>query len=131
MAITKDHGRQHALTAAQPFTYDDLETGVALSAVTIPGGAMVISGELVIETAFNSATSDVIAVGDTSGETSLVGNTDVSSAGRTDLTPTAGFSAVNDDITIRWTGSGAAPTAGSGYLVVTYVIAGRSTDVQP
>lgn len=132
MAITQDHGRQHALTAVQAFTYADLESGTDLPAVNVPGGAIILSGELIIETALNSATSDTISVGDGSTADAYLAATDVQSTGRTALTSVgAGALAAKGAVNLTWTGSGAAPSAGSGYLVVTYAIVGRSTDVQP
>lgn len=131
MSITKNTGRQTVLTAIQRFTFDDLETGVALEAVVIPGGAYVVDGELVIETAFNSATSDVIAIGDSASETGYLGNTNSQATGRTSLVPAGAIYAANDALTVRWTGVGTAPTAGVGFVRVSYVIDGRAVEVQP
>ena len=132
MSITKDPGRQFPLVAVVRFTYADLESGVDLGAVDLPGGAIRMGGELVIETAFNSATSDTISVGDAGGNDAALAATDVTSAGTTALTGFSGeIQSTPETLTLTWTGTGAAPTAGSGYLRVTYGIEGRATDAQP
>jgi hypothetical protein len=131
MAITKDRGRQTVLTAMQHFTYDDFTSGVATEAVDLPGGAYIISGELVITTAFNSGTSDAMEVGDSGGVATLLSSTSVASTGRTDLTPPDAPLSAKDAVTIELTSVGAAATAGAGFLRVEYVIDGRANEVQP
>lgn len=132
MSIVKNPGRQHPLVAFKRFTYADLVSGSAIGAIDLPGGAIRLRGELVIETAFNSATSDVIAIGDAASATALLANTDVTSAGRTAFTGFAGeVQSVKEAVTVRWTGAGTAPTQGAGYILVEYAIEGREVDVQP
>ena len=130
--LTKDHGRQPVLSAKIPFTFADLTSGEITEAIDLPGGAYIVSGELVITTGFDSATSDNIEVGLLAVATNtLLTATDVSSTGITAIVPVGGSLAAADTITIEWTGAGAAPTAGVGFLRVDYVIDGRATDTQP
>lgn len=131
MSITKNGGRQTVLTAMQRFTFADLENGVALEAVDVPGGAYIVSGELVIETAFNAGTSDTIAVGHTGDDDGLLTATDVQSTGRTPLVPAGGTYAAKDSVTLKWATAGTAATAGAGFVRVEYVIDGRANEVQP
>lgn len=131
MAITEDRGRQTVLSAMVHFTYADFTSGSATAAVTLPGGAHVVSGQLVVTTAWNSATSAAIEVGDTSAVDSLMSSQDVkTAAGVWDITPYTGAYSAKEDITIELTEVGAA-TAGAGYLVINYVIDGRAVEVQP
>lgn len=131
--LQKSAGRQPALVAKMPFTYEDLadDSGTALNAIIMPGNARVIGGALVVTEAFDSGTSDNIAVGDVDDETRYLGDTDVSALGYTELTPTEHKYVGKKAVTLRWTGDGSAPTAGEGELIVEYVIDDRATEVQP
>lgn len=133
MPISKEVGRQYVLSAKVPFAFGDFgASGVIEPALDLPGGATVIGGELVITTAFNSGTSDVITVGDIGGtEDRYATAVDGQAAARTALTLNGvGYSAPAV-IGIDWTGVGAAPTAGAGYVDVQYVMDGRAHEVQP
>lgn len=130
MPLTKVAGRQCVLSAAIPFTYADLTSGEITEAIDLPGGAYIVSGEVVVTTAFNSATSDAIEVGLLSGATNdLLSSTSIAATGITPIVPFAGSLATTDTVTVEWTGVGAAPTAGAGFLRVDYTIDGRATEV--
>lgn len=130
MAISKDVGRQYPLVARVPFTYADFgASGVAEQAVDTPAGAKVIGGELVITTAFNSATSDAIDVGDGVTPGRYLSAQDVkTAAGRFALVPTNYSYAEKDTIDIEWTGVGTAPTQGAGYLLLQYILEDRANE---
>ena len=130
--LTKDHGRQPVLSAKIPFTLSDLTSGEITEAIDLPGGAYIVSGEVVITTAFDSGTSDAIEVGLLGVATdSLLGSTSIASTGITALVPFEGALAAANAVTIEWTGAGTAATTGVGFLRLDYVIDGRATDVQP
>lgn len=130
-SLTKSAGRQPVLSAAIPFTFSDLTSGEITEAIVLPGGAYITGGEVVITTAFDSATSDAIEVGLLAVATdTLLSSTSIASTGITALVPVGGSLAASDTVTIEWTGVGAAPSAGVGFLRVEYVIDGRATDVQ-
>jgi hypothetical protein len=132
MALTKDHGRQPVLSAKIPFTFNDLTSGEITEAIDLPGGAYIVSGEVVITTAFDSATSDAIEVGLLSGATDdLLSSTSIAATGITAIVPFAGALAATDTVTIEWTQVGGGTSAGVGFLRVDYVIDGRATDTQP
>ncbi len=132
MPITKNPARQELKVAEVAFTYLDLAPSASVQpAIELPGGAVVVGGQLVIDTAFNSATNDQIAVGDAASAARYLGDTVVRTNGaRTALVPTGFINTGPTDVTIRWTGTGAAPTAGAGRLQVEYYIRGRSTSTQ-
>ena len=90
MSITKDIGRQYPLVARVDFTYASFgASGVAEEAIDLPVGAVVTGGALVITTAFNSATTDAIEVGDGDAVARFLASQDVkSAAGRFALTGT-------------------------------------------
>ncbi len=115
MAIKKDNGRQYPLIAKVAFAYSDLVSGVAAEAIDLPPNATIIGGELVIETAFNSATTSVIDVGDGADPNRYTASSvNVKVAGRTALTLTGYRYTGKDTIDILWAETGAAATQGSG-----------------
>lgn len=132
MAITKNSGRQTGLWAEVSFTYADLVSATPQQAVDVPPNAVLVGGELVISTAFNSGTSDVIEIGDGGDDDRYtVSDVNVAAAGRTALTITGYRYTVQDTIDIKWTGAGTAPTAGAGTLRLQYLIKDRATETQP
>jgi len=132
MSITKDVGRQYPLIARVAFTFEDFVSGTIQAAVDIPGGAVVTGGAIVITTAFDSATSDTMTVGDVGDvETRYETSVDGSSAARSVLALDGVAYAAPAEIGIKWTGVGAAPAQGAGYLDVEYAIDGRAQEVQP
>jgi hypothetical protein len=133
MAITKNRGRQTAVEAYVDVTFSDLTTptslnGVASLAIDLPVGAQVVGGDLVVGTAFNSGTSDVITVGDALIANRYLASTSIAAAGRTPLTFT-GYQtlATSNKVIVTWTGVGAAPTAGAFRLRVAYIINKRAS----
>jgi len=128
MPITQDSGRQWPLTARVDFGYSDLTSGSDDVALTLPGGATVIGGELMLDTAFNSATSDVATIGDAGSATRYLSSTSIAATGRTALALSGYTTTAPTDVNVSWTGVGAVPTAGAGTLTVTYVLAGRSNE---
>ena len=124
MAITKNRGRQSPIEAYVDITFADLagNSGVSLVAIDVPVGAQLVGGDLVVNTAFNSATSDAITVGDITNATRYLGSTTIAALARTPLVPT-GFQTTSTQPAVRvaWTGVGAIPTAGSIRLRVAYI----------
>ena len=130
MAITKQAGRQWPLVGKAEFAFGDLTDATAVEAVDLPYGAIVTGGMLVITTAFDSATSDTIAV--SVGSDTLLAAQDVkTAAGSWPFTAGSGPTTAPDTVDVTWDGTGAAPSAGAGYLIVEYVIDDRATEVQP
>lgn len=126
MAITKKSGRQEIISAVVNFAFGDLVDATAVEAVNLPAGAVVVGGALIIRTAFNSATSDTIAV--TLGSETLLAATDVKTAVVSKLFTAGTIAAITapDTVDITWDGTGTAPSAGAGILVVNYIVEGRT-----
>lgn len=126
MAITLNPGRQETISAVVPFTFADFTSGVATAAVNLPEGAIVTGGSLVVRTAFNSATSDTIAV--SLDAEPLLAASDVKAAAVTLLFTKGSLAqlAAPNTVDLTWTGVSTAPTTGAGYLVVHYVEEGRA-----
>lgn len=126
MAITKNSGRQHVITAMVVIGFADLTSGADVAALDLPAGAIVQSGDVSVVTPFNSGTSDVIDVGDAGSQNRYLNDGNIHAAGRAALVPTGFKTTSETPVTVRWVGAGAAPTAGSVRLTVNYVVEGRS-----
>lgn len=126
MPITKIPGRQYPSVATAIINFDDTTSGTAAAAIELPVGAIVISGSVDRLTAFNSATSDVLVVGDATTANRYMASTTIATTGRLALVPT-GFTTTptQRNVNVTWTGVGTAPTAGQVRLVVEYIVDGR------
>lgn len=131
MAV-KNPGRQSPITAVVELSYSDLPTGVAVKAVRLPAGAVVIGGGLKTVTADNGGTSVVVDVGDSASGSAYINDHNAKTAALfTALATKLGAEyATADDITVTRVEGGTASTAGALLLVVTYVIVDRATEVQ-
>jgi len=126
MAITQKTGRQALVVAEVAFAFGDLTSGVAAAAVTVPLGAVVVSGAVVVDTAWNSATSDVIDIGDGGATQRYLAAQDIKTAtGRFPLVPTDFVYTADDTIDAIWTGVSTAPSAGAARLHVEYYVENR------
>lgn len=131
MTITKNRGRQHVSSAYVDFTFADLASGVAAEAIDLPIGAQVVGGDIVVDTAFNSATSDVIVVGDALSANRYYASASIAAAGRNPLLVTGYRSlATSNKVRVTWTGVGAAPSAGAIRLRVDYIVNKRAAFTQ-
>lgn len=122
MAITRHRGHGYQAAAFVDFTYDNFTSGTAEVAIDLPDNSIVAGGFIVIDTAFNSATSDTLTVGDALDDDRYATGVDGQAAALTALTLTGYTHTTTKQITIKWTGVGTAPTAGAGRLVVEYVM---------
>lgn len=132
--------RQYPLVGTQRFDVSQLESGVAVVVAKIPFNSILTGGFLLIDTAFDSNTSDSIIVGDDGGDATADPNryltaTDVQATGRTALAPTGFQFATTGHLTLTWTGDGSGgdiASVGSGILVYEYITEGRhSFEVVP
>jgi hypothetical protein len=116
--VTRDFGSlAGGSSAATVYTFE---------VIPLPVGANVLSGELVVETTFDTAGYDV-TVGDTAVTNRYLSSTDVKTAARTALVPT-GYTGTGQNIVITVSTDDAC-TAGVATLRVTYVIDGRANEV--
>lgn len=125
MSILTD-ARQKGLAAIVEFTQAELPTGVAVPVLDLPQGAVVRSVSVVIDTAFDSVTSDTIDVGDVTTADRYTTSVNGQVLGQTDGVPT-GFetTSVETQITMTNTAVGTEGTAGAGRLIVEYIETGR------
>lgn len=132
MTVTLDTERQYSLsTDFLTVGFADLTSAVACPLADIPIGAVVVGGEVVVDTVFNSATSDVLDVGDgVDDDRYTASQVDLTALGRTAFTLTGFEYTANDTIDAIWTGVGAAPSTGSFRVRFEYVIQGRGNENQ-
>ncbi len=132
MSIKKNDGRQPRVCAMVDFTYDDMSAldGSLEDAVEAPQNAVVVGGMVDITTAFNSATSDTLTVGDSDDDDRYITGLNAQTTGVTAFTIDGHKYANQSNIGIGITGAGAAPTAGAGTLYVEYVVTSRAKFTQ-
>jgi hypothetical protein len=133
MANLKNFGRQYVLGGEQTISFDDLINGSISTTMkaALPPGAILMSGGLIIETAWNSATSAVVDIGDATTNTKFATGLNLKSAAGTFL-PLTGIGikqTAGDDITFKLTEVGATATAGTARFVYTYLVQNRVNEV--
>lgn len=133
MPITKNPARQCAQVATADFIFSDLVSGAYAPAIDLPLGAIVTKGELYITTLFDSATTDVFSIGDKVGAAAATNtrysatSADITAVGRAVVAVPTGIKTTDQtSVGVVWTGTGAAPTAGAGKLVIEYLIDGKA-----
>ncbi|CAM4267462.1 Bacteriophage lambda head decoration protein D [Comamonas aquatilis] len=127
MPIQLNSGRQEAIVAYVDISAGDLASGVATKAIELPSGAVVISGSVAVKTAFNTATTATLKVGDAVDDdrytTSAV---DLKTAGATALAITGYTHKVGESLQVTLTETGATATAGKVRVQVSYYVEGRA-----
>ena len=94
----------------------------------LPPGATVIAGELVVSTAVSGPTASGITVGDSGSATRYLGSTSLLSAARTAFVPT-GYVGTGENIRVTITNTVAVAITGKVTLRLSYVLAGRTSEV--
>ena len=136
-------GAQYVMEAEFKFNFDDTmvsaagaevdfgKTNIAATAfniINLPEGAVVIGGELVVETAFDTASYAVI-IGDADDTDRYLTTADRKAAARTALVPT-GYRSTGQNIQIGITNADVC-TQGVATVRVQYVIPGRQNETNP
>ncbi len=130
MSIQKQGGRQWPLVAKMAFGYADHGvSGTPEDAVDVPAGASVIRASVTITEAYDSGTSDVLDVAGAgvtlaAVDATALGTTEASAIDSTALT-------AKGAVSLEWTGAGAPPAQGAGFLLIEYVQEGKADNVQP
>jgi hypothetical protein len=140
MSITKSSDRQQAIVAYADVGLEDLvgpfitaSTTVNLAdltsgddfttALALPVGAVVVSGTVNVDVAFDSATSDTLTVGDASTGDRYLAGADLQDLAPKPLVPT-GFIGTSGEaaLTVNWTGVSTAPTVGRFSITLQYYV---------
>ena len=125
MAITKSTARQWPLVAVVDFDYADIPAQATYEAIDIPAGAIVTGGILEIITPDTGNGTIAVHI----GSTVLLAANDYDAAARTFFTETDVVSTAPDTVDIVV--ATANLTVGTFRLIVKYIIAGRTNEVQP
>lgn len=132
MSIKKIAGRQELIVANLVIAFGDPTTyGTAESAIDLPGGAVVVGGDVTVITPWNSATTATLKLGDAADDDRYTtAAIDLKTAGRTELTVTGYKTPVAQSINALLAQTGAAATAGQARITVQYFVEGRSAFTQ-
>lgn len=130
MTITKRDGRQEALIAFVDINLADVASGTAQAAIELPGGAIVLRGELFVTEVFNAGTTAVMDIGDALSANRYANDLDLKTLGRKQLVPTGYEMPAIGDLTVTYVPVGTAATTGKARLIVEYIDAGRVCSTQ-
>lgn len=129
MTTLQNTGRQTRLVAEQAVKFSDLTNGAAAGLkVSLPAGAIVLGGGLLVETPWNAATSAVLDVGQVGGANRFANDLDLKTAGFKPFTG-VGLASLASTVDMTLTEVGTS-TAGSAVLIVEYIVRGRANEVQ-
>jgi hypothetical protein len=138
-ALKKVRGAQTPMLATFTFNLTDtfvMTDGVSKAfsvaapvadVIPLPPNAVVIGGEVVVETVSNDSSTATIAVGDSASATRYLAATNIKAAARTALTLT-GFRGTGQDVRITLANAGADATAGKVTVRVLFEIQDRTTE---
>ena len=107
-------------------TYTDLPVA---NIINLPEGAVIVGGEVAVETAYAGPTAATISLGDSSSATRYANAVDLKTAARTALTLTGYRTSENLRATINTTVANA--TAGKATVRVFYVLPNRANEAIP
>jgi hypothetical protein len=131
MTFHKNSGRQEVVSAYVDIALGDLVSGAATEIIDLPVGAQIVGGDVVVDTAFNSGTSDVIVVGDALVANRYLGSTSIAAAARTALVPTGYRTlATSNKVKATITSVGTAATTGQLRVRVDYIVNKRAAFAQ-
>lgn len=134
---------QYVMDAEFTFNFDDTmvsaagaevdfgKTNVAATSfdiINLPENSIIVGGELVVETAFDTA-SYAVVIGDSAVADRYLATADRKAAARTALVPT-GYRTAGANLRIGITNADVC-TAGKATVRVQYVITGRANEVNP
>lgn len=130
MTLKIKSGRQEALSAILDINFADPSYGVSENAIEVPANAIVIGGDVVVITPFNSATTATLTLGDATVATRYANAVDLKTAGRTALTLTGYKHASIEQLKSLIEQTGAAATAGQARITLNYLVDGRVCTTQ-
>ena len=141
-AKIKSRTAQYPLVASFTFAIGDTMTNTSgasdgfatvaahvFDIIPLPSGATVLSGHVVTDTAFAGSTAYNVKVGDSGADNRYLGTTDKTTAALTALVPT-GYVGAGENLRITVTPTVADATAGQITVRITYIISGRTSEIQ-
>jgi hypothetical protein len=110
------------------FLVADFAAGATQPAIVLPEGAQVTRGWVLVTTAYNSATTAILDIGDATVANRYGNDIDLKTVGLKPLTPTGYIQPGKGPVTVTFAQTGAAGTAGSARVYIEYVVE-RKADV--
>jgi hypothetical protein len=105
--------------------YNDSGVASGVYVGTLPAGAIISSVKVLIATAFNAATTNVINVGTTATGAEVGASAEILAGAAGQKAPTAytalGAMAADQDVWVSYTQTGTAASAGVAYVIVFFV----------
>lgn len=109
--------------------FSDVATAAVNDVLVLPAGAQVTKAWVLVTTAYNSATTATLAVGDTTLATRYGTGIDLKTVGLKALTPTGLINAGKSAVVATFAQTGAAATAGAARIYVEYVVERKADTV--
>ena len=123
--------RQWPLVGYQDLLFSDFASGAAQNIAGLPAGATITRAWVDVKTAFNSATTATLSLGDTALATRYGSAIDVKTAGRKPLNNDTGFTTpAAGQLVATFAQTGAAATAGSARVYFEYVVDRKADETQ-
>lgn len=129
----KTFGSTPALSTdpTEPLLNGPVANTVTLDCITLPAGAVITGGEVVVETAFVGPTAVTVSVGVAGNLTALANAVDGKAVGRTALALTAPLlSNAGQNVRLTFTYTVANATAGRARVRLQYTVDGRANETQ-
>lgn len=133
MPLIRNSAAQELITKTVEVNATDLVgfNGLQALAFEMPVSAVIQGGDITVLVPFNSLTTDVARLGDTTNAVRYTPadiNLAAAAGTRVALTPTGyGTVATDGGISLRWTGTGAAPTLGRIRIVIQFIVLTRAS----
>jgi hypothetical protein len=128
MGIARKNDVQLVHYARFKVNYNDAGIASGVGKQTLPKGSLIIGTDVIIATAFNAATTNVLTIGTTAAGTDIVNAaavTEGTAAATLNIAPNAATAwaplAADTQIFATFTQTGTAATAGAAYIIVKYV----------
>jgi hypothetical protein len=119
-------GRQEIIAAMLGFTFADITaSGVAENAIEVPEGAIVVGGDIVVLTAWNTTGTATLSLGDAGSATRYANAVNLKAAARTALTLTGYKHSVTEWLKALVTTADLNANAGEARITLHYVRDGR------
>lgn len=115
----RQHHTQQIHYLRKRVNYNDSAIGTGVVMGTLPAGAMIVTQNVRVNTAFNAATTNALNVGTAAAGTQLF--SDAATAGARSPTIANLSFASDQDIYVTYAQTGTAATAGQGDIVIGYV----------
>jgi len=128
VAIKKNSSRQELIVAHLDIGYaDPTAYGTAEAAFDLPANAILFGGDVVVKTAWNSATTATLKLGDAADDDRYTSSAiDLKTAGRTALTLTGYKHTVSEALKALFAQTGTGATAGAARITISYFVEGRA-----